>query len=183
MTRKTAEVAPRTETGRMDANKRKDMALGELTRALEREVATVSELREALVRQRAGVATDAVESVHAACDDVARLLVAIEAARRHRVMRLESLSVSGDARLETLELALGHALPTPLAEARAALRHEAAAAAREAGINRVVLQRTVEAGEAFLQALFSNAGGPDPVYRAGERREDDGAGLMLDRTA
>ena len=55
--------------------------------------------------------------------------------------------------------------------------------AREAAVNRTVLKRTVEAGEAFLQALFTGVSEPQTVYRAGERREDDGSGFLLDRTA
>lgn len=183
MTPQDASVLEQMETGRMDANRQQDTAIGELTRALQRETETVSDLREALLRQRAGVAQDSAELVNQSCDDIARLLVAIEAARRHRAMRIESLSPDAGITLESLERWLGPELPADFAEARATLRREAEATAREAGINRSVLSRTVEAGEAFLQALFAGTNGPDPVYRPGERREEDAAGFLLDRKA
>ncbi len=183
MTPQDASVLERTETGRMDANSRQELALGELTRALEREIETVSELREALLRQRAGVAADSAESVNQSCDDIARLLVAIEAAKRHRTMRIDSLVPEPGVSLDTLERWLGASLPRPLLDARVRLHRAAEATAREAAINRSVLSRTVEAGEAFLQALFSGSAAPEPVYRAGERREEDGAGFLLDRKA
>ncbi|MBI5170864.1 MAG: hypothetical protein HZA61_15350 [Candidatus Eisenbacteria bacterium] len=167
----------------MEGKSRMDVALAELTRALERETGTVRELREALLRQRAGVAADSAGAVNESCDDIARLLVAIEAAKRHRAMRIEAVSPEGGVPLDSLERVLGPALPESLVRARAELRREAQATAREAAVNRTVLARTVEAGEAFLQALFSGANTLEPVYRAGERREEDGAGHLFDRKA
>lgn len=183
MNARKANVLERTESGRMDGKSRKDVAIAELTLALERETETVRELREALLRQRAGVAADSAGSVNESCDDIARLLVAIEAAKRHRAMRIEAVSPEAGGSLEALERALGPNAPEPLRRAHAELRREAATTAREASVNRTVLSRTVEAGEAFLQALFSGSNAPEPVYRAGERREEDGAGFLLDRKA
>jgi len=164
-----------------DVNDRQ-RALEAIAQGLRREAATAEELREALIRQRAGVAADSAGAVHASCDDIARILVALDSARRHRVERLESLIPARPATLEALAAELGGTLPPGLSDAAQALRRAAGSAAREAAVNRTVLQRTVEAGEAFLQALFAGTGEPDAVYRAGERR-DDGAGFLLDRTA
>lgn len=171
----------RTENARMDATNRRDAAIAELTRALRREAETVRELREALLRQRAGVAADSPGAVNESCDDIARMLVAVEAAKKNRAMRIEAIAPEAGASLGRLETVLGAQCPADLVDAHRDLRREAEATAREASVNRAVLARTVEAGEAFLQALFSGSTAPDPVYRAGERREDDGAGFLLDR--
>jgi hypothetical protein len=158
--------------------------LADLVRAVVRETDAVRELREALVRQRAGVAADATADVHASCDDIARILVTLEQAKRHRAAVLAAAAREHPPTLEGLAAAFDGALPPPLAEAAQALRREAEGAAREASVNRVVLQRTVEAGEAFLQALFTGTATPDAVYRPGARsNDDDGAGFLLDRTA
>jgi len=154
-----------------------------LGRALARETQAVHELREALVRQRDGVARDSIPTVHGSCDDIGRLLVTLDSSRRHRTALLAELVPGPDPTLDALASAMGTSFPAELSEARVALRREAEAAAREAAVNRVVLQRTVEAGEAFLQALFAGAGGQDPVYRLGEKRDDDGSGHLLDRKA
>ncbi len=172
-----------TEKGRMDASNRRDAAIAELTRTLQRETETVRELREALLRQRSGVAADSAGAVNESCDDIARLLVAVEAAKKHRAMRIDAVAPEAGASLDRLEVSLGAQCPGALLDAHRVLKREAEATAREASVNRAVLARTVEAGEAFLQALFSGSTAPDPVYRAGERREEDGAGFLLDRKA
>ncbi len=166
---------------RGDGSAPRNEALAELTRALTREASVVGELREALLRQRAGVAADAVAEVHVSCDDIARVLVSLDSARRHRGAVLGALVEETPPTIEALARSLGGSLPAELDEAVQRLRHEAEATAREAAVNRTVLQRTVEAGEAFLQALFTSATPPDPVYRPGERREDEAAGFLLDR--
>lgn len=181
MTGEGAIVTAGTEPRAAEAAARRDEALRDLTRALAREASAVRELREALVRQRAGVSVDSIADVHVSCDDIGRVLVALEAARRHRGLLLAALVPGGERTLEALASELGGSLPPELAEAALALRREAEATAREASVNRTVLERTVEAGEAFLQALFTSTNLPEPVYRAGERREDDGAGFLLDR--
>jgi hypothetical protein len=160
-----------------------DEALAGLARVLTRETEAVRELREALVRQREGVAGNAIAAVHGSCDDIGRLLVTLDAAKRTRVEMLARLVPDGPGTLEAVALMCGGALPPALAEASLTLRREAADTAREAAVNRAVLQRTVEAGEAFLQALFASAGDRDSVYHPGEHRDDDGSGFLLDRTA
>ena len=160
-----------------------DETLATLTRTLTREAEAVRELREALVRQREGVAANAIPAVHGSCDDIARLLVTLDTAKRLRMGMLERLVPEGPVTLDAVAALCGGTLPPALAQAGQLLRREAADAAREAAVNRAVLQRTVEAGEAFLQALFASAGDRDSVYHAGERREDDGSGFLLDRTA
>ena len=154
-----------------------------LARVLEREAAAVAELREALLRQRAGVARDATDAVNASSDDVGRVLVSLEAVRRTRAGLLAPYAAPDEPPLAALERLFGDEWPEPLAAARRALREAAEAAQREAAINRAVLRRTIESGEAFLQALFSNVAEPEPTYRTGERPDDGGPGFLLDRKA
>jgi hypothetical protein len=181
MSAQVANAIPRTHAAGGDAAMRQAEILTELARVLAREAEVVHALREALVRQRAGVAADSTPDVHGSCDDIARILVALDNARRHRSSLLANLAGGTPTTLEALARELGGTLPPELAEAAAVLRREAEGAAREAAVNRTVLKRTVEAGEAFLQALFTDAGEPEAVYRPGERRDDDGAGFLLDR--
>ena len=158
-------------------------AAAELVRVMAAESAAVSELREALLRQRAGVATGSAEGVAASCDDIGRILLTLGEAHRQRGALLEALTGDASAPLETLEGSYGGELPAALAAARDGLRREAGLTATEATINRAVLRSAVEAGESFLQALFSAAGDPEPVYRTPERRDDAGQGFLLDRRA
>lgn len=155
----------------------------ELATAFEREAQAVGELRDALARQRQGVATDSVAAVNASCDDIGRILVALDAARRARLALLGPLAPAGEPHRDALERLFGGSLPDVLADAHAALRTAAEGAAREASINRAVLRRTIESGEAFLQALFSNVAEPQPTYRGGERPGEGGPGFLLDRKA
>jgi len=174
-------AAPASPESVREADERQRLLDG-LTQVLAREAKAASELREALIRQRAGVAADSSGAVHASCDDIARVLVALDASRRHRATLLAALVPGPAPTLVALTERLGGTLPPALADAAQALRAAAKSAAQEAGINRTVLQRTVEAGEAFLQALFSGTGDADAFYHAGDRRED-GAGFLLDRRA
>jgi len=181
MTPQAETAARRPGAPVMDPETQRRQTLAELAAALTREAEVVRALRESLVRQRAGVAADSAEAVHASCDDIGRILVALETGKRHRLALLAALVPDAPPTLESLERALGGALPPALAAVRATLRSEAETTAREAGVNRTVLKRTVEAGEAFLQALFTGVAEPEAVYRAGERRDDDGSGFLLDR--
>ncbi len=179
----TATAMATTGTHGKGRDMHPQQALTDLAGALVREAETVRVLREALVRQRAGVAADSTAAVHGSCDDIGRILVALESAKRYRGALLAALLPGEAATLEALTASLGGTLPPDLAAARTTLRREAEETAREAAVNRTVLKRTVEAGEAFLQALFTGVSEPEAVYRAGERREDDGSGFLLDRTA
>lgn len=156
--------------------------LAELASAFDHEAALARQLREALVRQRAGVARNRPDDVHASCDDMGRVIVALEHARARRARVLESLTGRPDTAWEGLVEALEGRVPESLARSRARLRADAEAVAREAGTNREVLRRGVESGEAFLQALFSNVAASDATYRPAEG--DDGApGFLVDRKA
>lgn len=160
-----------------------DQTLAELTRALDHETGLVRELCEALVRQRAGVASGAPEAIHAGAEDIGRILFTIEEARRTRRELVDSLTGNPEAPLERVESAFGTAVPVTFTQRRRALRLAADQAMREATINRSVLRHALEAGEAYLQALFSS---PDALesYGPPDRREDSAAtGMILNRRA
>jgi hypothetical protein len=156
--------------------------LAELANALDRETEIVEELRDTLIRQREAVASTEADAVNVTVDAIGRILLTLEAARRGRAAMLESLTGDTAMRLDHLEAAMAMALPSTLAVSRKRLRDAAAAVAREVAINRDVLQRAVESGEAFLQALFSSTGLATPVYGTGEKDESP-AGVLLNRRA
>jgi hypothetical protein len=159
-------------------------SLERLTAALEREIVSVRELGEALVQQRSAVAASDVAAVNASVDDVGRLLLAVDESRRHRLAVVVELGGAPGTSLEEFEPPPGTQGAGAYAAARAALRREAEKAAHEAAVNRTVLRSAVEAGNAFLQALFSSAEDPSPVYSASERQAPTNSpGFLLNRRA
>ncbi len=159
-------------------------SLERLTAALEHEIVAVRDLGEALVQQRSAVAASDITRVNASVDDVGRLLLAVDESRRHRVAVVAELGGDPGASLEEFEPPAGAHGAGAYVAARAALRREAEKAAREAAVNRTVLRSAVEAGNAFLQALFSSAEEPSPVYRAAEHpATPKSPGFILNRRA
>jgi len=135
-----------------------------LTGALHAELALVEELNEHLRRQRAGVAEDDVAAVDDTVDQIGRVLHALEGARARRASMVFDLCGNETLPLDRLVEWLGDIDTADFDAARTALRHAAAETAREAGINRVVLERATANGETFLQELFSSIAEPDPIY-------------------
>ena len=159
-------------------------SLDRLTAALEHEIVAIRELGETLVQQRSAVAASDVAAVNASVDDVGRLLLAVDEARRHRVAVVAELGGSPGTSLGDFEPPPGAQGAGSYAAARTALRREAEKAAHEAAVNRTVLRSAVEAGNAVLQALFSSSVEPSPVYRAAERPDRPGTpGFILNRRA
>jgi hypothetical protein len=164
---------------------RKGDRLDELAAALIYEARVIDELRQALLRQRAGVAADDAEAIESSVHAMGRTLLTLDEARRRRAA-LTTLITGGDAApLDNLEASLGMPLPASLLAARAEVRHSAVLAAQDVAINQHVLRRALDAGDAFLQQLFSAAGDPSPAYHATERSEAASApsGLLLNRMA
>lgn len=158
-------------------------ALEHLADGIEHELALVTELRELLAAQRVAISACDAEAVQRSCDQVARTLQAMESAGRARSAVFEVLGVPSQTPLSALPEFLGDALPERLEAARTALRAAAEQTAAEASVHHLVLRRTVESGEAYLQALFSSATDPEPVYRTSERSAEGAAGFLLDRKA
>ncbi|MDM7913673.1 MAG: flagellar export chaperone FlgN [Candidatus Eisenbacteria bacterium] len=156
----------------------------DLISLLQRETRLIIELREVLIRQRAAVGAQDPDGVQASIEGVGRIVTMLAEARTRRSRAIQSLGISpSPSTLSQLETALGVDLPLPLLQARAALTREARSVVTEVSINRTVLRRAVETGEAFLQALFSCLSDPSPVYQAAERTEPRIAApsVLLDR--
>jgi hypothetical protein len=154
----------------------------ELIRGLEGEVRLARALAEALVAQRAAVAANQPEAVEASVSQISHLLLSLRDARQERSRRAQELTGTPTLDLDRLRDLLG-TVPAALQQARADLQREAAAVAREATVNRGILQRVIQSGEAFLQELFRAAGPPAAAYGPdGDRPAAPGA-LLLNREA
>ena len=155
----------------------------ELADVLQKEAGIVTALRQALIQQRAALAANDAETMNATADEIGRILLLLEQVRSSRDAVLESITGEGPVALEQLETVLGVSLPLPLEQARAELRRAGKEVAQEVAINRTVLRRAVETGEAFLQALFSSSVDPSPVYRSPDQgtRRNDGSSVILNR--
>jgi len=148
----------------------------------EAELATL--LRDELLRQRAAVAAGDTAAVDRSSDATSRILLGLDEARERRMAVIAELTGDPKAPLDHLATLLGQPLPTALESARLTLREAATNAAREASVNRVVLRRAVEAGEAFLQDLFSGGAPQAPTYAAKPAHATPPpAGRLLDRKA
>lgn len=160
------------------------LRLGELTTALTHELRLIDELRAALLRQRAGVAADDSEAIESSVQAVGRTLLTLEEARRRRTQLTAFLTGNHSSELADLERHLGCRLPEALQSAREAVRRAATAAAQDARINQNVLRRALEAGDAFLQQLFSTAIEPAPAYLPGAQpSESRPPSVLFNRTA
>lgn len=137
----------------------------ELASALERETEVVKALREALVAQRDAVSLNDAAAVDQTSDSITRILLTLEEARIYRTGILDSLDPLPGP---------DEGLPAQprLADARVRLREAAEAVTHESRINREVLRRAVERGEALLQSIFSSTAPPSLVYGPGERVEE-----------
>ncbi len=156
-----------------------------LRAALEAEAALVVTLREALIAQRAAIAASSAPDVHATIADIGRLVQALTDARRARGQVLHALCGDAALPLDAVEDALGLVFPAHVQDARRALRREAQAVAQEVAINHRVLRGAVEAGERFLQDLFSTLGDSTPTYTAGDSRDDPArrSSVLLNKVA
>lgn len=154
----------------------------QLTAAIRREATVVVDLREALVRQRCSLHSSDQMEVNRCNGDVQRILATLRAAVALRQSMMERLG------LESLAFSMQRGDPdrsieAPLLEAREALGRAAVDVAREVGINRTILCRAVEAGGAFLQALFSSASQPGSSYGDGAHQPERAGptGLLMNR--
>lgn len=118
--------------------------LRELTVLLDREGRLVGTLRDALARQRSGVAHDDRAAVEASTAEVGRIVSVLELAGRTRVRLVGALTGDMAFPLARLEERVPGPLPEGFLRARAALREAARGAAVEADINHAVLCRAVE---------------------------------------
>jgi hypothetical protein len=130
--------------------------LADLAGALMQEQRLIEELRQALLRQRRGLATDDPDLIDESVYAIARMRLTLEEARRRRALLTAALMGRPREALSDLESFVG-VLPAPLLAAREGVRRAAEATAHDLAINQWVACRAREAGDAFLQDLFSSA--------------------------
>lgn len=159
--------------------------LADLAEALLYEASVIEELRQSLLRQRAGVAADDEEMVEASLQAMGRTLLTLDEAKRRRAALTALLAGGESTPIDRLEGILGGILPREVEEARAMVKRQALLAAQDVAINQHILKRAIEAGETFLQRLFSASGGPAPGYSRGEGQLEASpqSGLLLNRMA
>jgi hypothetical protein len=148
--------------------------LTDLAGALIQEQRLMEELRHALLRQRAGMASGDPELIDTSVYAIARMLLTLEEARRRRRAALTAALMGRQGvALRDLESFIG-VLPAPLLAAREAVRRAAEATAQDLAINQTVVRQALEAGDAFLQQLFSSASDtmavPTPSLRPADGR-------------
>lgn len=159
--------------------------LSDLADALLYEASVIEELRGALLRQRAGVAADDAALVESSIHAMGRTLLTLDEAKRRRAALTALIAGGEPTPLDRLELLLGGSLPPDVEDARAMVKQAALQTAQDVAINQHILKRALEAGDVFLQKLFSMGGDPAPGYNRGERPMDAApqSGLILNRTA
>jgi hypothetical protein len=127
--------------------------LSDLACALVQEQRLIEELRQALLRQRAGVTSGDPEVIDRSVYAIARTLLTLDEARRRRASLTAAVSGRPGLALSELESFVG-VLPAALLDAREAIRRAAEATAHDLAINQRVLRGALDAGDAFLQQLF-----------------------------
>jgi hypothetical protein len=142
--------------------------LDDLAAALRDETRVVEALRAALLRQRSGIAGSDYAAVEDSVRAMSRIALTLDEARTRRLQLTTTITGGHPAPLGELERYLGHRLPDPLPQVRASLRAAAAAVAHDIRINQRILRRALDAGDEFLQRLFTAAAPPNPVYRPGD---------------
>lgn len=155
-----------------------------LANALRAEAGCLQTLSRSLEEQRAAVASGATDRIEASARALARVTLAVDEARRNRAT---AITAFGDGTHTSLRALASHpdgGLTPDVVESWAALQQVAATAAREAAINRQVIQRALDAGDAYLQRLFAVVAEPTPVYQPRARAEATApSGALLSRTA
>lgn len=141
----------------------------------------MDELRRALLQQRGALAANDAAALENSLRAVSRALLTLDEARRRRGAAVRCI-VGRDLPLATLVAEAGHTVAPAIAAAREALRQAATDAARELVINHLVLRRALQAGEAYLQRLFSTFEDPAPAYTRSERAGDPRT-MLVNRTA
>jgi len=141
--------------------------LDELTGALVHELGLIDDLRQALMRQRVAVAADDREAIESSVHAIGRTLLTLEEARRRRGALVVLIVGTATIALADLEIQLGFPAPDDFIAAREAVRRAAEATSRGLAINQTILRRALEAGDAFLQQLFSSTAAPAPAYTRG----------------
>jgi hypothetical protein len=145
--------------------------LTDLAEALVQEQRLIEELRQALLRQRAGMATGDPELIDGSDYAIARTRLTLEEARRRRASLAIAVVGRPGVALSDLE-SFVCVLPAPLLAAREAVHRAAEITAQDLAINQRMVRQALEAGDAFLQQLFASAADnrpSDPPPKGGTR--------------
>lgn len=145
----------------------------ELASALGHEADLLDELRESLLQQRSGVASNDVEVIEGSIQIMGRTLLALGEARELRERLIGHIAGEPVASLTDLEESLSRPLPDAVIDARSTIRRLSAAVAREVAINHHIVRRAMDAGETFIQLLFSSVADPTPAYMPSQKRSGD----------
>ncbi len=137
--------------------------LDELTGALGHELRLIADLRQALMRQRMAVAAGDPGAIESSVQAIGRTLLTLKEARRRRGALIALIVGNATSTLADLEIQLGFPPPDDLVAARDAVRRAAEATSRGLAINQTILRRAAEAGDAFLQELFSSTAAAIPA--------------------
>jgi len=152
-----------------------DERIERLVQSLEREVELLQELSAVLEQQRQGVARNDSTAIESSIQALGRTILTLEESRRQRRAVLALIGDTEEVELNDLEAHLGDSITPQLAAARTAVQQAAAAVSRDLSINQAVLNRAVQAGDVFLQRLFSTASHTTPSPRP-DTKADDGPG-------
>lgn len=142
--------------------------LTDLAGALVQEQRLIEELRHALLRQRAGMASGDPELIDGSDYAIARTRLTLEEAWRRRDSLASAIVGRPGVELSELESFVG-VLPAPLLAAREAVRRAAEVTAQDLAINQRMVRQALEAGDAFRQQLFSSAADHDRRAHGGTR--------------
>jgi len=158
--------------------------LASLSRALRDEASVLEQLEHAMASQRAAVAANDDDALRMSSQAVGRIARTLAEAKKRRASVVHYLTGREDLALNQYEYFLGEPLPLELDTARAQVRYAAQAVAREALVNRTVLQKAKDANDAFLQELFSAVSRSGAVYGRGPGdNEGEMHGRILNRKA
>lgn len=136
--------------------------MDDLTGALDHELRLIDDLRRALAWQRAAVAAGDSEAIESSVQAIGRTLLTLDEARRHRGALIALVAGNEAIALSDLEAHVGCSPPDSFVAAKEAVCCAAEATSRDLAINQTILHRALEAGDSFLQQLFSSTADPMP---------------------
>ncbi|MEO8944893.1 MAG: flagellar export chaperone FlgN [Gemmatimonadaceae bacterium] len=128
-------------------------ALNALTDALVSERKLIDELTEIVLRQRAAVAVDDLQSVDDSVFATHRLLLTLGEARKGRRSLNAMVGCKEETGVKHLEDALGPWMTPSLRTAREELQVAAGRLSREIGINRRILREAIANSDAFVRVI------------------------------
>ena len=150
----------------------RDNGWEDLAAALHHEARLLEDLRETLLQQRTGVSKNDVALIEDSIQAMGRTLHTIQEARGCRHALVTLLTDGTGTTLNDVEQSLGIPPPSSLEIAKETMRRSASAVAQEAAINQHVIRRALDAGESYIQCLFSAVSDLNPVYDPKEQAAD-----------